>query len=984
MSAWAVHLVLGSVGLALATLLASALLWVWRRQPVPAYRLLVYVLAAALLMPVGQHLVRGVEWPVAGALGARLGSAAESWLGAESGAERVHGPSERQARLEGSDAVSRQLDAYESELGAMARDQVRLERELSALSNGDADIFAPERASLGSKAPAGAPDAAHTIGAAGEQPPGVGRPKGATWFGALERPQARALLLSALALLYAVGFLASAWQTVRKLIQTRRLLRTFEPVNDPLVHEVWADLARQSTLGPRVRLGTSAVIGSPMCFDLGRPVILLPAPDELALTPEVLRCVLLHELVHLERRDTWTLMAQELLRVVFWFHPAAWWLCRKLDGLRELSCDLLVVRRTRSAKRYASALVEYADWMRRSKRAICPSTALLPWASPTSPLARRIEMLIQRPNQRPWSTRGTVFAATALFAVLWSGQLALAAAMQQQPPQPGAAPRVEPSQAAPSQASQPGAPTWPERPAVAPAPLARATRPLVRAVPPGTQGGVVAPLSVAPRGLASPGAAPLPGARVPRSPSLGRVGVGSPGAPAVPAPLGIRQEARDAYQQGAQSTPMIGVQIEPLAADAAQERFGWSESAPAIVVGGVLQGSPAERVRLQEGDVIISVNGEPATLESLKRGKLAMGEGGVNLTVLRDGQHQNFVIRTEANQARGGSGSSSRRGARVEARGQGAEGGRGRSLGRRASRSRSQGELDRAREALEEAMRLDPANSRLREALNLLEERSSGASGGISGEARSRYEDAIRERTERQQARRRERDVLRERNSADAADARRRYELREQSRARSPRPTRPDGKSAPDARLEELQKMIRDRQRELDALQRKIDELRAQRAPSGTARIYEVPGNLQDVYADPQAMAVVPQTGVQYVVPGGGQDVYAVDPATGVPEPVQVTEWPAVISEYGAVTSRTRPLPYRILQSDPYVGTTVYAPAEDPVVEEVEPDDEPVVESGWLNEVRSLVDELREPVPETEVEEVPEAQDAADSRDRIR
>ena len=44
--------------------------------------------------------------------------------------------------------------------------------------------------------------------------------------------------------------------------------------------------------------------------------------------PEIQRAVLVHELLHVQRRDWAWVIGEEVLRAVLWFHPAIWWLSR--------------------------------------------------------------------------------------------------------------------------------------------------------------------------------------------------------------------------------------------------------------------------------------------------------------------------------------------------------------------------------------------------------------------------------------------------------------------------------------------------------------------------------------------------------------------------------------------------------------------------------------------------------------------------------
>ena len=54
MNSWPQHLVVGSMGLCVAAFVALLLLRTWRRQPLVSYRMVVAVLVATLVLPLGQ------------------------------------------------------------------------------------------------------------------------------------------------------------------------------------------------------------------------------------------------------------------------------------------------------------------------------------------------------------------------------------------------------------------------------------------------------------------------------------------------------------------------------------------------------------------------------------------------------------------------------------------------------------------------------------------------------------------------------------------------------------------------------------------------------------------------------------------------------------------------------------------------------------------------------------------------------------------
>ncbi|MCF2972379.1 trypsin-like peptidase domain-containing protein [Synechococcus sp. Nb3U1] len=67
-----------------------------------------------------------------------------------------------------------------------------------------------------------------------------------------------------------------------------------------------------------------------------------------------------------------------------------------------------------------------------------------------------------------------------------------------------------------------------------------------------------------------------------------------------------------------------------------------------VLIGQVIPGSPAEQIGLREGDVITQINGQPIRdAEQVQQMVEATGVGNaLNVQVLRDGQEQNFEVRT--------------------------------------------------------------------------------------------------------------------------------------------------------------------------------------------------------------------------------------------------------------------------------------------------------------------------------------------------
>jgi hypothetical protein len=85
------------------------------------------------------------------------------------------------------------------------------------------------------------------------------------------------------------------------------------------------------------------------------------------LSAEEIKVILLHELAHLRRRDDWTNLAQKIVKAVFFFHPAVWWIESRLTLEREMACDDSVLAQTASPRAYASSLISFAEKLQNAR-----------------------------------------------------------------------------------------------------------------------------------------------------------------------------------------------------------------------------------------------------------------------------------------------------------------------------------------------------------------------------------------------------------------------------------------------------------------------------------------------------------------------------------------------------------------------------------------------------------------------------------------
>jgi hypothetical protein len=125
-----------------------------------------------------------------------------------------------------------------------------------------------------------------------------------------------------------------------------------------------------------------------------------------------LEAVLTHEGEHARRRDSLVQWLALLNRALFWFHPIAWWLERRLSALAEEACDNVVLTHGHSPREYAEYLIDMA-------RSVTHSGARLNiagMAMPGSFLPRRIRQIMEG-GQAPRISRTRMACLTAACAI---------------------------------------------------------------------------------------------------------------------------------------------------------------------------------------------------------------------------------------------------------------------------------------------------------------------------------------------------------------------------------------------------------------------------------------------------------------------------------------------------------------------------------------------------------------------------------------
>ncbi len=126
---------------------------------------------------------------------------------------------------------------------------------------------------------------------------------------------------------------------------------------DPYWADVLNKLAIQSKFKTGIELLESALVRSPLTIGHLKPVILFPIGLINRLSESEVESILAHELAHILRRDYIFNILQSVVEVIFYFHPAVWWLSNQIRQERESACDDQAIELVGNKMNYAKALV---------------------------------------------------------------------------------------------------------------------------------------------------------------------------------------------------------------------------------------------------------------------------------------------------------------------------------------------------------------------------------------------------------------------------------------------------------------------------------------------------------------------------------------------------------------------------------------------------------------------------------------------------
>ena len=204
------------------------------------------------------------------------------------------------------------------------------------------------------------------------------------------------LHLDTIVLFWGIGASVLLVRLVGSWVYVQQLKAEGIQLTEPSVQSLFRRVLGTLRIRQNAHLFESVRVNTPMVIGFVKPVVLLPVGLVTGLSPKQIEAVLAHELAHVKRYDYLVNLLQSLVEVVYFFHPALWWLSGRVRQEREHCCDDIAVAVCGDKMAMAKALAEVAAY--RSTPALA-----MAFANKKGAMLHRVKRVLgvtEKPQQR--------------------------------------------------------------------------------------------------------------------------------------------------------------------------------------------------------------------------------------------------------------------------------------------------------------------------------------------------------------------------------------------------------------------------------------------------------------------------------------------------------------------------------------------------------------------------------------------------------
>lgn len=133
----------------------------------------------------------------------------------------------------------------------------------------------------------------------------------------------------------------------------------------------------------------------PLTLGYLKPVVLMPASLLTGLPADQIENIIAHEIAHIKRHDYLFNILQSVIEILFFYHPAVWWISSVIRTEREHSCDDLAVEVTGDSLSFAKALTNVQEYMQQPENSYA-----MAFSGNKNKLFNRIERILTKPAMK--------------------------------------------------------------------------------------------------------------------------------------------------------------------------------------------------------------------------------------------------------------------------------------------------------------------------------------------------------------------------------------------------------------------------------------------------------------------------------------------------------------------------------------------------------------------------------------------------------
>lgn len=171
----------------------------------------------------------------------------------------------------------------------------------------------------------------------------------------------------------------------------------------------------------QVEIMQSALAKAPMVIGAFKPLILLPLSTFSGISAREMECIIAHELAHIKRHDYLLNLLQKIIEILFFYHPAIWWISSMIKSERENCCDDIAISVTGDSVNLVKALAAIEEKRQNEELAVA--------FSGNNKLIKRIKRLLL--NQR--TMKSNFMEGFIASCVIFLGLIAMAFTISSEP-----------------------------------------------------------------------------------------------------------------------------------------------------------------------------------------------------------------------------------------------------------------------------------------------------------------------------------------------------------------------------------------------------------------------------------------------------------------------------------------------------------------------------------------------------------------------